>query len=99
MEPAGTARRPLEPDPAASLKRGNEFVVAGLRCTDWIWTEDVETHSVCATADGVLLRHVVDGQTVMEAHSVNYGRQAPELFEVPKDYAPALAPEGGPAAE
>jgi hypothetical protein len=95
----GVARRPLEPDPAASFKRGNESVVAGLRCTDWTWTEDVETHTICATPDGVLLRHLVDGQTVMQAHSVNYGRQAPELFEVPKDYAPALAPEGGPAAE
>jgi hypothetical protein len=91
----GTARRPLEPEPGTALKRGGDAIVAGLHCTDWSWTEDVETHVVCVTPDGVLLRHVVDGQTVMQAHSVNYDRQAPELFQVPKDYAPALAPEGG----
>jgi hypothetical protein len=44
---------------------------------------------------GVMLRLVVDGQTVIEAHSVSYSRQAADLFQVPRDYAPALAPEGG----
>jgi hypothetical protein len=66
-----------------------------LHCTDWSWTEDVETHTVCATPDGVMLRLVVDGHTVIEARSVSYGRQAAKLFQVPPDYAPALAPEGG----
>ncbi|MDR3423122.1 MAG: hypothetical protein P4L80_18115 [Xanthobacteraceae bacterium] len=93
----GAARRPLEPEPEASLTRGGEAVVAGLHCTDWSWTEDVETHTVCATPDGVLLRLVVDGHTVIEARSVSYGRQGADLFQVPPDYAPALAPEGGPA--
>jgi hypothetical protein len=89
------ARRPQEPPPGTTLKRGNELTVAGLHCTEWSWPEDVETHTVCATSDGVLLRLVVDGQTVTEARSVSYGRQRPELFQVPRDYAPALAPEGG----
>jgi hypothetical protein len=35
-------------------------------------TEDVETHTICVTQDGVLLRLVVDSQTVMEARAVRY---------------------------
>jgi hypothetical protein len=40
--------------------------------------------------DGVLLRLVVDSQTVMEARAVRYRPQPPELFRVPTNYAPAL---------
>ena len=86
----GTARRPSEPDKDAVLKRGNEIVVARQRCVEWSWTEDVEIHTICVTADGVLLRLVVDSQTVMEARSVRYRPQPPELFRVPTNYAPAL---------
>ena len=42
------------------------------------------------TSDGVLLRLIVDSQTVMEARSVRYRQQPPELFRVPNNYAPAL---------
>ena len=42
-----------------------------------------------------MLRLVVGGKTVMEARSVTYGRQNPELFKTPPNYMPALAPEGG----
>jgi hypothetical protein len=90
-------RQPQEPAPETTLKRGNESVVAGLHCVDWSWIEDVETRTVCITADGVLLRFLVDGQTVSEARSVSYRRQLPQVFQVPSDYAPLLAPEGGPA--
>lgn len=86
----GTARRPSEPDKDAVLKRGGEAVVARERCVEWSWTEDTETHTICVTADGVLLRLVVDSQTVREARSVSYRRQPPELFRVPSNYAPAL---------
>ena len=89
-------RQPQEPGPEATLKRGNESVVAGLHCVDWSWTEDVETRTVCITADGVLLRFLVDGQIVSEARSVGYRPQPAELFQVPPGYAPLLAPEGGP---
>jgi hypothetical protein len=51
---------------------------------------------VCITADGVLLRFLVDGQIVSEARSVGYRPQPAELFQVPPGYAPLLAPEGGP---
>ncbi len=90
----GEQGRPPVPEPGAVLTRGNDADIAGLRCVDWSWTDDVQSHTVCATADGVLLRHVVDGQTVRQARSVSYGRQSPELFQVPPHYAPALAPEG-----
>jgi hypothetical protein len=89
-------RQLLEPEPGAALKRGNDSVVAGLPCTDWSWTEDVEKHTVCVTPDGVVLRLVIDeSKTVMEARSVHYAPQSAELFRVPPSYAPALAPEGG----
>ena len=88
----GAPRRPTEP--GTKLQRGPQAVIAGLSCTDWSWSEDVGTHMVCATADGVLLRHVVDGQTIMRARAVKYGLQRADLFQVPRDYAPALAPEG-----
>jgi hypothetical protein len=90
----GKPRRPPEPETGAVLKRGNESVVAGLHCVDWSWTADVETHTVCMTPDGVLLRLMIDGQTVMQAHSVRYGAQSADLFQIPRDYSPALAPEG-----
>ena len=90
-------QQPEEPAPEATLKRGNESVVAGLHCVDWSWTEDVETRTVCITTDGVLLRFLVDSKTVSEARSVSYRRQPVELFQVPPNYTPLLAPEGGPA--
>ena len=89
-------RQPQEPAPEATLRRGNKSVVAGLHCVDWSWTEDVETRTVCITADGVLLRFVVDGKMVSEARSVSYRPQPAELFQMPPGYAPLLAPEGGP---
>jgi hypothetical protein len=89
-------RQAEEPGPKATLKRGNESVVASLHCIDWSWTEDVETRTVCITADGVLLRFVVDGRIVSEARSVSYGPQPAELFQVPRGHSPLLAPEGGP---
>jgi hypothetical protein len=93
----GSLRQPLDPEKGKTLKRGGDSLVAGLHCTDWSWTEDAETHTVCLTLDGVMLRLVVDGKTVMQALSVKYGRQPAELFRVPPDYTPALAPEGGSA--
>jgi hypothetical protein len=89
-------RQPQEPGPEAILRRGDDAIVAGLHCIDWSWTEGVETRTVCITADGVLLRFVVDDKIVSEARSVSYGPQPVELFQVPQGYTPLLAPEGGP---
>jgi hypothetical protein len=90
----GARAGPIEPEQGAVLTRGGEAKVAGLPCSDWSWTENGEMHTVCATPDGVLLRLVVDGKTVVQALSVSYHQQSPDLFEVPSGYAPALAPEG-----
>jgi hypothetical protein len=87
-------RRPSEPSPGAVLTRGRDAVIAGLPCTDWSWSEDGETHTLCVTADGVMLRLIVDGQTLVEARSVKYAPQKPGLFQVPDNYTPAIAPEG-----
>ena len=93
----GVPRIPIAPEKGVALKRGGEAVVAGLHCVDWSWTvDDIETHTACLTADGVMLRLVIDGKTVMQARSVTYSPQPPRLFEVPPGYEPALAPEGGP---
>jgi hypothetical protein len=92
----GGARRPPQPSPGVVLRRGGQAVIAGLGCVEWSWLEDEESHTVCTTPDGVLLRLVVDGVTIMQARSVSYGSQAATLFEVPLNYSPALAPEGGP---
>jgi hypothetical protein len=84
----GSPRGPPEPATGVALKRGAESVIAGLHCVDWSWADEVEMHSVCVTADGVVLRVVVDGATIMQARSVSYRNQ------VPSNYSPALAPEG-----
>lgn len=93
----GAPRMPMAPHRGTALKRGGEAVVAGLHCVDWSWTDDIETHTACLTLDGVLLRLVIDGKTVMQARSVSYGTQHPKLFQVPSNYEPALTPEGGSA--
>jgi len=90
----GAPRGPMEPEPDAKIKRGGDGKVAGQPCVDWSWTEDVETRTACVTADGVILRVMVDGATVIQAHSVSFGPQNPKLFQVPANYTPALAPEG-----
>jgi len=90
----GSPRGPPEPAAGMALKRGAESVIAGLHCVEWSWTDEVEMHTICATADGVPLRVIIDGATIMLARSVGYGKQAPELFQVPSNYSPALAPEG-----
>lgn len=90
----GGPRGPIEPEKSVQLTRRGDSKVAGLPCTDWSWQEESETRTVCATQDGVPLRLEIDGTTVVEARSVTYGKQKPDLFDVPPGYRPALAPEG-----
>ncbi len=90
----GAARGPIEMEQGAALTRGADAKVAGLHCTDWSWTKDGEEHTVCATGDGVLLRLTIGAKTMVQAQSVTYRQQRADLFDVPKDYTPALAPEG-----
>jgi hypothetical protein len=90
------APKRMSPQKGTILKRSGESKIARLNCIDWSWMDDTELHTACLTADGVLLRLVIDGQTVAEARAVLYAPQPSELFEVPRGYEPALAPEGGP---
>jgi hypothetical protein len=97
LTPATRTFRKLDRVPRRTGRRaarGADVVVAGLPCTDWSWTQDGEKHTVCAAADGIILRLVVDGQTFIEARSVKYGPQNANLFRMPANYTPALAPEG-----
>jgi hypothetical protein len=93
----GTPRMPRAPGKDVALKRGSDAVIAGLHCTDWSWIDhgDDETPTACLTADGVMLRLVIGGTTIMQARSVTYAKQPPEVFQVPSGYLPGLAPEGG----
>jgi hypothetical protein len=93
----GSPRMPRAPAEGTPLKRTGESVVTGLHCVDWSWTANSESRTACLTPDGVLLRLVVDGQMVMQARSVSYGPQRAALFDIPFNYEPALAPEGGPS--
>ena len=93
----GTPRMPRAPGKDVALKPGSDAVIAGLHCTDWSWIDqgDDETHTACLTADGVMLRLVIGGTTIMQARSVTYAKQPPEIFQVPSGYLPGLAPDGG----
>lgn len=92
----GAAKKRMSPPEGIELKRGGEFTIAGVACTDWSWMDDVELHAACLTEDGVLLRLVIDDLIVAQALTVLYAPQPSELFEVPPGYEPALAPQGGP---
>ena len=65
----------MSPEKGTTLKRSGEYKIAGLNCSDWSWMDDTEMHTACLTLDGVLLRLVIDGQTVAEARSVLYAPQ------------------------
>jgi hypothetical protein len=92
----GVPRLPMAPRTGSALQRGGEALVIGLPCVDWSWSDDdIVTRTACLTPDGVMLRLIVGGKTVMQARSVSYGAQPAKLFEVPQGYEPALAPEGG----
>ena len=87
-------RQPQEFAPEALLKRDQSL--RDCTASTGLGPNDVETRTVCITADGVLLRFLVDGKTISEARSVTYRPQPPDIFQVPPNYAPLLAPEGGP---
>lgn len=91
----GAPRQPMDLKKGGVLTRGDDLTIAGLKCTNWSWTEETEEHTVCLTPDGVLLRLIIDGETIMQAQSVSYRPQPPDIFEIPSKYSPALAPEGG----
>jgi hypothetical protein len=93
----GAPRTPSAPGNGEVLQRGGEATIAKLHCVDWSWTVDTEIHTTCLTPDGVMLRLSIDGKTVMQARSVDFFQQPAAIFQVPRGYQPAIAPEGGPS--
>lgn len=81
--------------PGASFARRGRAQVAGLACTEW-QTNDMagDPTEVCFTADGVLLRARLQGNTILEATSVAYGAQDPAAFQLPAGYTHVKQPAG-----
>ena len=73
---------------ARTYIRRSEDMVAGMGCTNWETADrDGRRTLACITADGVLLRVSVGGETLATAVSVRYAPQDPALFRVPSGYA------------
>lgn len=78
--------------------RGGEFRVASLTCTQWQTTDLAGAPAlICVTADGVMLRAVTAGRTVLEATRVTYGPLDPAIFQIPAGYTRREIPAAGPA--
>jgi hypothetical protein len=82
----------------AKFTRKDDAMVAGLPCTEWE-TRDVagQPALACLTADGVLLRAVSRGRTLIEASTVHYGPIDSRVFDIPASYKRILPPTPGSA--
>jgi hypothetical protein len=91
-EPAGGLFRP---DEGAAYTKGSENVVAQVPCTEWGSTDPNtgNARSACVTDDGVMLRITENGQTLIQAISVQYRPLKPTTFEIPHGYSPTLIPD------
>ena len=78
----------VDPAREASAKMTGTDNVAGMPCAVWEFSVgDGETPgSACVTRDGIPLRVVSGGQTVMLAKSIERGPQDPSLFAPPAGY-------------
>jgi hypothetical protein len=95
LQIANTGPIPGTPSGARFIREG-EAVVASLPCTEWETTDIAGAPAlVCVTADGVMLRALTSGRTVMEATHVTYGAMDPATFRVPSDYT-IVAPPARP---
>jgi hypothetical protein len=80
----------------AHFTRQGADTVAGLACTVWDVTTSQSHATACITADGVILRGEgsgtaptgQSGQGRIEAISVQYAPQPPDVFHVPPRYNP-----------
>ena len=96
IDGAGAPGAPVPGTPGADsgtfIRRG-ESTVASLTCTEWE-TKDVANQPalVCITEDGVMLRAVTSGRTVLEATKVQYGPLDPSVFQVPPGYTQRQMP-------
>jgi hypothetical protein len=79
--------------------REGESRVASLTCTQWLTTDLAGAPAlICVTADGVMLRAVTAGRTVLEATKVTYGPLDPAIFQPPAGYTRHETPAAVPAS-
>jgi hypothetical protein len=78
---------------------GGQFIregqsrVASLACTEWQTTDMAGNPAlICVTADGVMLRAVTAGRTVLEATRVVYGPLEASVFQAPAGYVRVTPP-------
>jgi hypothetical protein len=70
----------------AYVRQGEDHV-AGLACTDWEATaSDGRSTVACITTDGVTLRAISGGQTLLSAISVDYAPQDSAVFALPDGF-------------
>ena len=89
----GKGRQPPEPEAGINLTRGADAVIAGLHRIEWTGAR-IQRPTPFARHPRACCATVIDGRTIIEARSVHFAPQAAKLFEVPRNYSPALAPEG-----
>lgn len=77
--------------------RGATETVAGLSCTDWQLHDAGGAPAViCLTPDGVMLRASREGQLLLEATAVSYGRQDSAAFDLPAGFHHITPPKPKP---
>jgi hypothetical protein len=83
-----------QPNAGAAFVRVGSATVANLACTEWR-THDTNGQETiaCYTDDGVLLRARGPGGTLMEAVTVWYATQGPEVFALPTGYSHEKGPQ------
>lgn len=70
-------------DVAASARRTGTCSAAGENGSEWTREDGGETHVICVTDDGIILRSAVAGSTSFEVTSVQRGPQSADLFTLP----------------
>ncbi|HBK92536.1 MAG TPA: hypothetical protein DDZ68_12790 [Parvularcula sp.] len=80
----------VDTDAASRGKKTGEETIAGEKCAVWEMAVDeaasVAPGDVCVTRDGIVMRAISGGQTVLLAKSITRGKQDEALFAPPADY-------------
>ena len=77
-------------DERAHFIRKGDLTVAGQKCTQWDVVQEQDKHTVCVTADGLVLRNQSSDpqgrRNLVEATIVRTEPVPPDLFVVPKEF-------------
>ncbi|MDZ7629593.1 MAG: hypothetical protein U5J99_14425 [Parvularculaceae bacterium] len=80
----------VDTDAASKGRKTGEETIAGERCAVWEMAVDEASGeapgNVCVTKDGIVMRAISGGQTVMLAKSIKRGAQDASRFAPPADY-------------